>query len=184
MKLGRTYYARGRAEWRRWLERNHATAAEIWLVYPKKRSGEPRIAYNDAVDEALCFGWIDSTTKPIDDDRYAQRFTPRRRRSKLSPMNRERMLRLIAAARMTDAGLLAVGDQLKTPPGAAIPPDIRAALRVEPKAWANFQRLPASYRRIRIGWIDNSRGRPAEFQKRLAYFVAMTRKNKQYGMVR
>ncbi len=184
MKLGQTYYARGRAEWRRWLERHHARAAEIWLLYPKRRGGESRIAYHDAVDEALCCGWIDSQTKPIDEDRYAGRFTPRRRKSTLSPMNRERALRLIAGGRMRAAGLRAIGDQLQTPPGAAIPPDIRAALRAEPKAWANLRRFPASYQRIRIGWIDASRGRPAEFQKRLAYFRAMTAANKQYGLVR
>jgi uncharacterized protein YdeI (YjbR/CyaY-like superfamily) len=182
LQVGETYYAADRAAWRRWLEKNHARADEIWLVYPKKESGEPRIPYNDAVDEALCFGWIDSTLMPIDARRYAQRFTPRREKSKLSPMNRERALRLIAAGWMTPAGLRAIQDQLKgtRKPVAA---DILAALKSEPRAWANFQRFPASYRRVRIGWIEGARVRPDVFQKRLAYFVKMTAQNKKYGMV-
>src|SRR2546429_5090474 len=105
MKVGKTVYARNRREWRAWLARHHKTATEIWLIYYKKHSGKPRVSYNDAVDEALCYGWIDSTLKPIDADCYAQRFSPRRPTSRLSEMNRERVRRLIAARRMTRAGL-------------------------------------------------------------------------------
>src|SRR3954463_8628219 len=100
MDVGKTLYVKTRAEWRRWLAKHHAPAPEIWLIYYKKSSGKPRIPYNDAVDEALCYGWIDSLTKPIDDKRWAQRFTPRRKTSTLSDMNRERVRRLIAARRM------------------------------------------------------------------------------------
>src|SRR5438309_3884617 len=183
MKVGTTLYVRDRAEWRRWLARHAKREKEIWLVYPKKASGKTRISYNDAVDEALCFGWIDSINKALGKDRYAQRFTPRRPNSKLSAMNRERALRLVAAGRMTKAGSRALGDQLKTRP-VSLSAEVRAALRASPGAWTSFRRFPASYRRIRIGWIEGARGRPAEFRKRLAYFVAMTAKNKQFGMVR
>src|SRR5256885_3438097 len=105
MEIGTTLYVKGRREWRAWLARHHQTASEIWLIYYKKESGRPRIPYNDAVEEALCYGWIDSILKPIDSRRYAQRFSPRRPRSRLSEMNRERVRRLIAAGRMTRAGL-------------------------------------------------------------------------------
>src|SRR5712691_5595492 len=105
MKLGRTLYAKNRGEWRAWLAKHHQTTAEIWLIYYKKHSGKPRIPYNDAVEEALCFGWIDSILKPIDASRYAQRFSPRRPTSRLSAMNRERVRRLIASGRMTKSGL-------------------------------------------------------------------------------
>src|SRR5437870_1602596 len=105
MKVGKTFYARNRREWRAWLARHHKTAPEIWLIYYKKHSGKPRVSYNDAVDEALCYGWIDSTLKPIDADCYTQRFSPRRPTSRLSEMNRERVRRLIAARRMTRAGV-------------------------------------------------------------------------------
>src|SRR2546425_13099589 len=94
MKLGKTYYTKNRRGWRAWLAKHHRTAPEIWLIYYKKDSGKPRIPYNDAVEEALCYGWIDSILKPVDADRYAQRFSPRRPRSRLSEMNRERVRRL------------------------------------------------------------------------------------------
>src|SRR5437867_5155692 len=105
MEIGRTLYAKDRRQWRAWLAQHHKTAPEIWLIYYKKHSGKPRIPYNDAVEEALCYGWIDSITKPVDEDRWAQRFSPRRPSSRLSEMNRERVRRLIAARRMTKAGL-------------------------------------------------------------------------------
>ena len=181
--FGELLRARTRDEWRAWLRRNHARANEIWLVNPKKATGEPRVAYNDAVEEALCFGWIDSTNRTLDAGHTAQRFTPRRKGSALSPMNRERVRRLIAERRMTKAGLDAIGGA-PADTRLRIASDIRDALRADPVAWRNFRRFPASYRRIRIGWIEGARDRPAEFAKRLRYFVSMTAKNKQYGMVR
>jgi len=183
VKVGKTLYVKTRAEWRRWLLKNHQSASEIWLIYYKKVSGKPRIPYNDAVDEALCFGWIDSTNRALDPDHTAQRFTPRRPGSALSPMNRERARRLIAAGRMRAAGRRVIGDQLKGPRAAAIPADILERLRSDPEVWKNFRRFPASYRRIRTGWIEGARRRPAEFEKRLAYFLRMTAKNRKYGMV-
>src|SRR2546423_12322516 len=105
MEIGTTLYVKDRRRWRAWLARHHKTAPEIWLIYYKKHSGRPRTPYSDAVEEALCYGWIDSITKPVDEDRWAQRFSPRRPSSRLSEMNRERVRRLIAARRMTKAGL-------------------------------------------------------------------------------
>src|SRR3989442_11748515 len=78
MEIGTTLYVKDRRQWRAWLARHHKTAPEIWLIYYKKHSGRPRIPYSDAVEEALCYGWIDSITKPVDEDRWAQRFSPRR----------------------------------------------------------------------------------------------------------
>src|SRR2546422_10852487 len=104
MEIGRTLYAKDRRQWRAWLAQHHKTAPEIWLIYYKKHSGKPRIPYNDAVEEALCYGWIDSILKPVDRDRYAQRFSPRRPTSRLSAMNRERVRRLIAARRVSTPG--------------------------------------------------------------------------------
>src|SRR6266516_35022 len=105
MEIGTTLYVKDRRQWRSWLARHHRTAPEIWLIYYKKHSGKPRIPYGDAVEEALCYGWIDSITKPVDEDRWAQRFSPRRPTSRLSAMNRERVRRLIASGRMTRFGL-------------------------------------------------------------------------------
>src|SRR5260370_40559687 len=105
MHLGTTLFAKSRREWRAWLAKHHRTAPEIWLIYNKKESGKPRIPYNHAVEEALCYGWIDSILKPVDANRYAQRFSPRRPTSRLSEMKRERVRRPIAAGPLTRAGL-------------------------------------------------------------------------------
>jgi uncharacterized protein YdeI (YjbR/CyaY-like superfamily) len=192
MQITETLYVTSRKAWRSWLARHHATAKEIWLVYPKKHSGEPRIPYNDAVEEALCFGWIDSTMKTLDADRNAQRFSPRRRGSALSPMNKERVRRLIKSGKMTRAGLVSIeqhlDDQHKTTgaprlKGSAYPADILQAIKADEAAWKNFKRFPRSYKQIRVGWIDGARKRPAEFEKRLRYFVKMTARNKRFGMV-
>ena len=181
MKVGKTFYAKNRREWRRWLAKNHKSAPEIWLIYYKKASGKPRIPYNDAVDEALCFGWIDSILKPIDEHKYAQRYSPRRKTSGLSDMNRERVRRLIKARRMTKAGLAAIEHTRKG--SAKLPDDIVARLKKDPVTWRNFQKFPASYRRIRVGWIDAARHRREVFEQRLRYFLKMTAQNKRFGMV-
>jgi uncharacterized protein YdeI (YjbR/CyaY-like superfamily) len=193
MTLGKTLYVINRKQWRSWLSKNHRSEPEIWLVYYKKHSGKPRIPYNDAVEEALCYGWIDSTTKPIDKDCYAQRFSPRRRNSPLSVMNKERVRRLIKAKKMTKYGLESIKhhigtgstaeDSLKKLKRFEMPEDILDELRADPVVWKNFQKFPESYKRIRIGWIDGSRNRPDFFRTRLNYFIKMTAKNKRFGMV-
>jgi uncharacterized protein YdeI (YjbR/CyaY-like superfamily) len=179
--VGETLYVTERAAWRRWLEKNHASAPEIWLVFYRKGSGKERIPYNDAVEEALCFGWIDSIVKKLDETSFAQRFTPRRPKSALSAMNRERILRLIDQGQMKPAGLAAVGPVEEE--ALSLPDDIRAALAADETTWRNFEAFPESYKRIRIGWIDLARRQPAVFQQRLGYFVRMTAQNKRFGMV-
>ena len=188
MKIGRLLYVADRKAWRRWLARHHRKADEIWLVFYRKASGKPRIPYDDAVEEALCYGWIDSIVKGVDEQRFAQRFSPRRPGSGLSASNRERIRRLQAAGKMTRAGLAAVQTSLapadtRGERAAPLAADIRAALHADPAVWRNFRRFPASYRRIRIGWIEGARRRPQEFRKRLGYFIEMTRKSKRFGMV-
>lgn len=181
MKIGKTLYAKNRMEWRRWLAKHHVSVKEIWLIYYKKASGKPRVSYNDAVDEALCYGWIDSTLKPIDEHKYAQRYSPRKKTSKLSDMNRERVRRLIKAGRMTKAGLAAIAHVAKKTP--SLPADILQRLKQDPVTWKNFQKFPASYKRIRIGWIHAARHRRETFEQRLRYFLKMTAHNKRFGMV-
>jgi len=114
MDVSKTLYIKNRRGWRSWLTRNHGSAPEIWLIYYKKQSGKPRIPYNDAVEEALCYGWIDSILKPIDGQCYAQRFSPRRKNSKLSEMNKERVRRMIKAKKMTRFGLESIQHHLET----------------------------------------------------------------------
>jgi uncharacterized protein YdeI (YjbR/CyaY-like superfamily) len=163
------------------LRSNHHAVTEIWLIYYKKNSGKPRISYNDAVDEALCFGWIDSTLKPIDTKKYTQRFSPRKKTSTLSHMNRERVKRLVKSGRMTKHGLAAIAHAGKSK--SAFPADILERLKADSTTWKNFQRFPASYKRIRIGWIDAARHRREVFEQRLRYFLKMTAQNKRFGMV-
>ncbi|MBM2841141.1 MAG: hypothetical protein HW412_1669 [Bacteroidetes bacterium] len=191
MQIGKTLYVSTRKGWRSWLAKRHATEKEIWLIYYKKNSGKPRIPYNDAVEEALCYGWIDSILKPIDGEKYAQRFSPRKPKAKWSAMNIERLRRLLRQKKVTEAGMGAAKDALGTlrsqrtdrKSRVVIPPDILKALKTDPTTWKNFSRYPASYKRIRVGWIDASRHRPEVFQQRLKYFLKMTAQNKRFGMV-
>jgi uncharacterized protein YdeI (YjbR/CyaY-like superfamily) len=182
MKLGETLDVRTRAAWHSWLARNHSRKKEIWLVYHAKASGRSSLAYNDAVDEAIAFGWIDSTVKRVDAHSRAQRFTPRRKGSPLSEMNKARARRLVREGRMRPAGRAALGSLLREP--LVVAPDVRRALRAEPGALARFNRLPVAYKRIRLGFIEGARGRPEIFATRLRYFVRMTAQGKRYGMVR
>jgi uncharacterized protein YdeI (YjbR/CyaY-like superfamily) len=183
MEVGATLDARTGAAWRRWLQRNHARKREIWLVLHAKASGKSSITYNDAVDEALCFGWIDSTVRKVGPHSRAQRFTPRREGSPVSEMNKARARRLVRERRMTPAGRAALGTALRYEP-LVVAPDVRRALRAEPGAWSRFARFSAAYKRIRLGFIEGARGRPEVFATRLRYFVRMTAEGKRYGMVR
>jgi uncharacterized protein YdeI (YjbR/CyaY-like superfamily) len=185
MAIGPALRITNRQSWRRWLQTNHASKKEIWLVYPLKHTGKRRLPYNDAVEEALCFGWIDSVVKKVDAGHVAQRFTPRRSaKSDLSETNKERVRRLIRAGLMTPAGLAKIQTRMDEP--FVIPPDIRRLLKRDATTWKNFQAFPEWYRRIRIGWIEATRqqGRLDVFQTRLAYFLKMTAKNKRFGMLR
>lgn len=192
MKLGKTLYVTNRKQWRAWLAKNHKTASEIWLIYYRQASGRPRLPYNAAVEEALCYGWIDSQYQAIDQDSFAQRFSPRRQNSPLSVMNKERIRRLIKAKKMTRFGLERIQHELdrasaKSPQtklkAFELPDDILEALKADPIVWRNFNKFPKSYQAIRVGWIDGARKRPIEFQKRLRYFIKMTAQNKRFGMV-
>lgn len=186
MDLGKTLYVTDRKQWRSWLAKSHNKEKEIWLIYYKKSSGKKRIPYNDAVEEALCYGWIDSIMKRVDEERFAQRFSPRKPNSILSQMNRERIHRLIEQKKMTIKGLNAVKhvfDDSSKNSKCIIQSDILKLLKDDKKTWENFQKFPESYKRIRIQWIEGARTHPERFKKRLEYFLKMTAKNKKYGMV-
>ena len=178
MNITETLNVSSRAEWRTWLMEHHATAKEIWLIYYIRQSGKPSIAYLDSVEEALCFGWIDGIQKKLDDERAAQRFTPRRAKGNWTELNKERARRLIASGQMTAAGLAVLPD-LSAP--FHFPADILAALQADPVTWENYQRFPHVYKRIRVTYIEAARQQPEEFQKRLDKFVNMTRQNKMFG---
>jgi uncharacterized protein YdeI (YjbR/CyaY-like superfamily) len=168
-----------RAAWRAWLKANYKSRTEIWLVYYRKGSGKPRLAYNDAVEEALCFGWIDSIVRSIDTARFAQRFSVRKPGSKYSQANLERLRALVRRRRVMRDVLPTIPDLAKAE--FKIPADILGAIRANRKAWKHFRDFSPAYVRIRIAYIDGARRRPAEFRKRLAHFVRETEANRQFG---
>lgn len=179
MEITKKLYVTNRNDWRNWLQVHFKSESEIWLVYFRKETGKPRIPYNDAVEEALCFGWIDSIIRNIDQDRYAQRFTPRKPGSHYSQTNKERLKRLIALGKVMPEVLASLeGLDIEY---FEYPEDIMAAIRENQQAWENFQRYSGSYQRIRIAYIDGARDRPGEYDKRLKHFIKMTEKDKQFG---
>ncbi len=171
-----TLYIITREEWRQWLEKYFDKEPEIWLVYPKKASGKPRIEYNTAVEEALCFGWIDSTVKALDTDHTIQRFTVRKPKSTYSQANKER-LRWLWERSLIHAS---IKDQVKPiiDQPFIFPSDIVEAIQQEEACWNNYQQFSESYKRIRIAYVHSARKRPEEFQKRLKNFIQKTRENK------
>lgn len=179
MEITQTLYVTNRKDWRNWLKKHYKTEPEIWLVFPKKATGEPRVSYNDAVEEALCFGWIDSIMKKLDDDHNAQRFSPRKAKTNYSQPNIERLRTLVAQKKV----IKEVADTLTDILNAefVFPPDILTALQADKEAWKNYQTLSEPYKRIRIAFIETARKRPEEFKKRLRHFIEVTAKNKQIG---
>ncbi len=157
-----TFFAKDRAAWRRWLERHGASRREIWLVLLKKHVDRPCVAYEEAVQEALCVGWIDGLLKRIDDEKHAIRFTPRKKNSVWSEANKKRVRLLIRQGRMTEAGMAAVragkssGQWQKAAErekSDALPPDLKAALERDRKARDSFARLAPSRRKMLVGWV-------------------------------
>ena len=166
-----------RAAWRRYLEENFESAEEVWLVFPTKAAGEESLSYNDAVEEALCFGWIDSTNRRLDDAHCIRRFTPRKKGSPYSRPNIERLIWLDARGlihpKIRESVLPVIGKPF------VFPADILDALQRDETVWANYQQFSEPYRRIRVAYIEAARERPEEFQKRLHSFLEKTRQNKR-----
>jgi uncharacterized protein YdeI (YjbR/CyaY-like superfamily) len=179
MEISQTLYITKRKEWRAWLKKHYKTEKDIWLVYPKNEMGKRRIEYNDAVEEALCFGWIDSIVKKLDEESTVQRFSPRKPKAKYSQANIERLRALVAKKKV----IKEVAEKLKDVLNEkfVIPSDILNAIKANRKAWKNYQKFSDSYKRIRIAFIEGARQRPVEFKKRLRHFIEMTEENKMFG---
>jgi hypothetical protein len=170
------------AEWRLWLEENGRNKKEIWLLLPHKKTGLPRISYFEAVEEALCFGWIDGMVKRYDENTVSHRFSPRSAKTSWSEVNKQHARLLIESGKMTPAGLAVLPD-LRTN-SQEYSPDILDELRKDSTVWANFRAFPAYYCDIRIAAIENLRDFPERFDKALRYFIEKTRKNLRYGRFR
>ncbi|MBW8878446.1 MAG: YdeI/OmpD-associated family protein [Acidobacteria bacterium] len=187
----KTLHVTTREEWRAWLAAHHATEREIWLVYFKQHTGQPRVSYDHAVEEALCFGWIDSIVRRLDDEKYAQKFTPRRNTAKWSESNRRRFADLVKDGRMTPAGFAKGPPALETDSAKPSAPDrsaevelpeyIQQRFQENPKAWRFFQDLAPSYRRLYVGWIKAAK-REETRQRRLEEAIALLEQNKKLGL--
>ncbi len=171
-----TFYTNNREEWRAWLSMNFDKEKEIWFVFPMKAAREEALSYNDAVEEALCFGWIDGVIQNIDSTHRAQRFTPRRPGSSYSRPNIERLIWLEEQGLIHPDIRERVLGIINTP--YLFPKDIIAAIKQDKEAWENYNRFAPSYKRIRIAYIDAARKRPDEFQRRLDNFIKKTHENK------
>lgn len=178
------YYPETRQQWRNWLAANHDICSGIWLVYYKKDSGRPTVTYDEAVEEALCFGWIDSLPNKLDSERYKQLFTPRKAKSVWSKLNKERVARLLKSERMTEAGLAKIeaakqnGFWTIYDPVEAleIPSDLQQALAANPIAEGYFMAFAPTYKKGILWWIISAK-RPETRQKRIAKTVAMAEQN-------
>ena len=170
------FYTAERSEWRQYLADNFETLTEIWFVFPVKESGEKSLSYNDAVEEALCFGWIDSTNRRMDEMHCIRRFTPRKQGSAYSQPNIERLIWLEAHDLIHPKIRESVLPIIKTP--FVFPPDIIAVLKQDSAVWENYLKFTDPYRRIRIAYIEAARKRPEEFTRRLNSFVDKTRRGK------
>lgn len=165
-----------RTEWRNWLENNFDTKHEVWLVYAKKSTSKQRILYNDAVEEALCFGWIDSTNKTLDEDHTVQRFTPRKPKSSYSQPNIER-LKWLAENNLIHSSIRKTVQEIISQEF-VFPQDILDEIERDNTVWNNYIKFSEPYKRIRVAYIDSARKRPEEFTKRLTNFIQKTRENK------
>lgn len=179
MKINKSFTPENQKDWRRWLEQNHSRAQEIWLVYRKPASGKSNIDYETSVEEALCFGWIDSIIQKIDENQYVRKFNPRQPGSKWSETNKRRVAKVIREGRMTAAGLAKVTfdvdkvDVKKSVSKRAPverPGNIEQALRSRPGVWDAFQRVAPSLRRNYILWLMDAK-KPETFQRRLKLLI-------------
>lgn len=184
----KTLDLRSREQWHAWLAKHQASAVEIWLVFHKQHTGKPCLDYEGAVEEALCFGWIDSLVRRLDDDRYARKFTPRNPDSRWSDLNRRRY------ASLEKRGLLMEAGRANSPsgkraytlpqrrlPDAPVPRYIERAFKADRAAWRFFEMLAPSYRRAYVAWIDAAK-RDETRQRRLREAVARLAKGEKLGL--
>jgi uncharacterized protein YdeI (YjbR/CyaY-like superfamily) len=185
MEITETFYPKSRAEWRNWLKENHESKTEIWMITPRKDTKMLRVPYDDAVEEALCFGWIDGIAKTFDENSSAQRYTPRRKKSFLSELNRQRIWKLQELNLMTPKGIEPIKDQIGSPDDEFdIPNSILTQLQQDKTVWENFQNFSKNYQRLRIGFVmECIKQNPTESQKRLDNLIKMTAQNKIYGTI-
>lgn len=180
----KTFYAKDRAAWRQWLADNHASEKSVWLIIYKKDSGTPSVYYDEAVDEALCFGWIDSKANKGDNEHYFQFFAKRNPKSKWSRVNKDKVERLIAQGLMTNAGMKMIEFAKATGTWTALdevenlilPDELQQAFNANEIAKAHWDNFPRSVKRGILEWISNAK-RPETKQKRIEETVTLAAQN-------
>ena len=191
MEITETLYVTNRVDWRDWLQSNHQSKKEIWLIYYKKHTGKPRIPYDDAVEEALCFGWIDSIIKRVDDATFVQKFSPRKPRSLWSALNKDRVEKMIKAGLMTQAGLDKIEEaknngkweeDYTSKKVVEIPSDLTIELSKDMVAHRNFLNFADSYKNMYINWINSAKKEETQ-QRRIKEVVLRASKNMKPGMM-
>ena len=190
MEIGETIYVTTADEFRKWLIQNHHSKKEIWLIQYKKATKKPSINYVEAVEEAICFGWIDGLLRSIDGEKYALRYSPRKSKSIWAENNKRRVEKLIREGRMTTAGLEKIA-QAKAggewEAGTAredvnvIPPDLERELRKHKAAWASFEKWPASRKKMHFYWLTSAK-RVETRQKRIQAIIEMAMANEKRGI--
>ena len=186
IKSIQTLDVRTRAAWHGWLEQHHRSATEIWLVFHKQHTGTPCIDYEDSIEEAPCFGWVDSLVRRLDDDRFARKFTPRKPGSAWSLINRRRYASLRKRGLLQEMGRAnSPGAKVATPPPrrawATVPRYMERALKANGAAWRHFEQLAPSQRRKYIGWVDSAK-REETKQRRLREAVGLLAKGQKLGL--
>ncbi len=189
MHIDEALYFKNCQEWRTWLDENGDSAQEVWLVHYKKHSHTISISHNDAVEEALCFGWIDGKLKSIDEERFILRYSPRKANSVWSKINKDKAEQLVAQGRMTKAGLAKIEEAKRNGSWDAaytnkkrdeIPADLNWALMEDQKALNNFKSFANSYRNMYIGWVIDAKTDETR-QKRIAEVVKRSALNRKPG---
>lgn len=185
------FFFADRQEWRKWLNLNHNKSDGIWVVYFKKHVAKPSLKYHKGVEEALCFGWIDSTVKTVDNERYKQKYTPRRKNSVWSEINKNRVGKMIKEKKMTEAGLLLIEEAKKngqwekaygTRKKSEMPTDLKESLSKNKAALENFQRFAPSHQNTYINWL-NAAKRDETRKKRIKQIISFAEMNKKPGLI-
>lgn len=179
-----TLEVRTRRQWRAWLAKHHTSSPGVWLVCHKDHTGVKSIPYEDMVREALCFGWIDSLVKRLDEDRYARKVTPRKPTSKWSAINRKRWKELKRDRLLTPAGLAAAPTSRTYAPRPVVPnlpAYIARALKTNPKAWSFFRKLAPTYRRHFVVWIHLAK-QPETRETRIRESIDLLAAGKKLGL--
>ncbi len=179
---------KNREEWRYWLRNHHQSKKEVWLIYYKKHTGQASISYSDAVEEAICFGWIDGQIKKIDDEKYMQRYTPRTLKSLWSELNIERAKKMIKLGQMTEIGFKVYSEGMKSnervpsSKNFSIPPYFETAIIKNQLAWNNFQNFAPSAQLAYVYWVNAAKTEETR-QKRIKRTIEQLERNKKFGEI-